>query len=66
MSVETMALIVMSNLPAWASSNHTDTCTVRRFVSMPISLSISWTAGAQVLKDGASRTRKSTPLMPLA
>ena len=30
MSVDTMALIVMSNLPACASSNHTETCTVRR------------------------------------
>src|SRR2546428_7140518 len=67
MSVETIALIPRSKLPAAASSNHWEICTVLRLVSMlSVSLSIAWMATDQSLKVAASRTRnvdrKSTRL----
>ena len=60
-----MALMARSKLPAAASSNHTEVCTVRRLHSMLMcSLSMAWMATAHSLKVWMSRTTKSSPLMP--
>ena len=62
-----MALMPRSKLPAAASSNHWETCTVFRFVSMfSVSLSMAWMATAQSLNVATSRTRKTRFLRPRA
>ncbi len=67
MSVETIALIPRSKLPAAASSNHWEICTVLRLVSMlSVSFSIAWMATDQSLKVAASRTRNVRFLIPPA
>ena len=66
-SEDTMALIARSKLPAFASSNHTDVCTTRRFDSMlRCSFSMAWMATDHSLKLAMSRTTKSSPLRPPA
>src|SRR5579871_2521013 len=56
----------MSKWPFAASSNNTDSITVRRLHSTSMfCCSIAWIACAHSLNEAMSRTMKSRPLMPL-